>query len=135
MNVYQAKVDDSIPKVMETMRKKTYTHVPVWDGNEFIGVFSYTSFFEWFAERQSKENQEITFSKKFMGDIDRKYLNPLGVNYQFIKESTNLYEVSPIFEKAVLKQERLDCLLITPDGKRGEQLSGIITSWDLGAIK
>lgn len=135
VDVYQANTFNDIPTVMKIMREKTYTHVPVWRDNDFIGVFSYTSFFEWLAERQGKENQEITFTKKIMGDIDRRYLNPPSVNYIIIKESTDLYEVSPMFEIATSKNKRLDCLLITPNGVKGEKLTGIITPWDLGSIK
>ena len=72
VDVYQAKTTDSIPSVMNIMRKKKYTHVPLWEDDGFIGVFSYTSFFEWLGDRQSKKYQEITFTKKFMGDINRK---------------------------------------------------------------
>lgn len=135
VKVFQAQTTDPIPTIMEKMREKTFTHVPVWDGDTFVGVFSYSSFFEWLAERQSKENAEITFTKKLIEDIDRKYLNSPSVNYQFIPESKNIYEIPPIFEIATLHQKRLDCLLITPNGKRGEKLTGIITSWDIGAIK
>ena len=135
VDVFQAKTFEDIPKIMKVMREKTFTHVPVWNENTFIGVFSYTSFFEWLAERQSKENSEITFTKKFMGDIDRRYLNSPSVNFQFISQSFSLYEVPPLFENATLKQKRLDCLLITPNGKKEEKLQGIITSWDIGTIK
>lgn len=135
VDVYQVKFSDNISLMMSIMREKTYTHVPVWDNNEFIGVFSYTSFFEWLAEKQNNKNEEIIFEKKIISDIDRKYLNSPGVNYKFIKESTNLYEVSPIFESETIKQKRLDCLLITKNGVKGEKITGIITSWDLGSIK
>lgn len=135
VDVFQAQKNDFITEIMSVMREKTYTHVPVWDGEEFIGVFSYTSFFEWLAEMQSRTNQEITFTKKIMDHIDWRYLNSPCVNYEFIPESKNVYEIPPMFEEAIMKQQRLDCLLITPNGRRGEKITGIITPWDLGLIK
>lgn len=135
VEVYKATINDDIPLVMRIMSDKTYTHVPVWDNNKFVGVFSYTSFFEWLADRQRNENTEITFTKKIMGDINQKYLNSPCVNYQFIKEAYNLYEIPPMFDKATKQKKRLDCLLITQNGIKGEPLTGIITSWDLGSIK
>jgi CBS domain-containing protein len=134
VEVYEAKTTDFISSVMRRMREETYTHVPVWNGKKFIGVFSYTSFFEWLAEKQSEGSGEITFAKRVMGDIDRRYLNSPSVNYEFIKQKTNLYEIPPIFEEATRKRKRQDCLLITQNGVRGEKIIGIITSWDLGAI-
>jgi hypothetical protein len=134
VDVFQAKTTDEISFIMQSMSKNTYTHVPVWNGDEFIGVFSYTSLFEWLAEMQKKEIEEVTFTKKFMRDINRKYLNSPCVNFEFIKENLSIYEIPPKFEEATRKRKRLDCLLITKDGIKGEQITGIITSWDLGAI-
>lgn len=134
-NVYQAKTTDFIASVMNTMREKIYTHVPVWENEEFIGVFSYTSFFEWLSERQNRGVKSISFTKRFMDDINKKYLNPPNVNFQFIGELKNLYEIPSMFEDATKKRERLDCLFITQNGKRGEKIKGIITSWDLGSIQ
>lgn len=134
VDAYQVDIGDLIPSVMQVMCDKTFTHVPVWHNKEFVGVFSYTSFFEWLAERQKKENREVTFTKKLMGDIDRKYLNSPCVNYQFISEAYNLYEIPPLFDEATKKSKRLDCLLITQNGNKGEKITGIITSWDLGSI-
>ena len=139
VGVFQAKKQDLIDRVMEVMHVKTYTHIPVWESgidNEyrnFIGVFSYTSFFEWLAERQKKESTP-TFTKRFFDDIDRKYLNSPVVNFEFVRENLSVYEIPPIWDKYMAQRKRLDCLLITKNGKRGEQITGIITSWDLGAI-
>lgn len=137
VKVYEAKTTDFISSVMAIMLKpeNTYTHVPVWNNKTFVGVFSYTSFFEWLAEKQNEGNSEITFGKKVMGDIDRKYLNSPCVNFRFIKQKTNLYEIPPTFERETQKRKRLDCLFITPNGVRGEEITGIITPWDLGRIK
>lgn len=134
VSVFQTKGDDSIFHIMNTMIEKTFTHVPVWVSGRFIGVFSYTSFFHWLADQQQKTSHEVTFTKKFFDDINLKYLNSPIVNYSFVAESLSLFEVKPIFEKALGQKKRLDCLLITPSGKKGEQITGIITAWDLGSI-
>jgi len=135
VKVYQTNVYSTIYSVMSVMEEKVYTHVPVWNESEkiLIGVFSYTSFFFWLAARQKKEDSP-KFSKKTVGDINRKYLNSPVVNYKFIKEDTGIYEILPIWDKHTKQRKRLDCILITKSGKRNEKISGIITSWDLGAI-
>lgn len=139
VDVFQATQNNEINKVMKVMHDKTYTHIPIWkDGhsneyNKFIGVFSYTSFFEWLADRQEKENTP-TFTKRFIEDINPKYLNSPAVNFEFISENKSVYEIPSIFDKYTQDRKRLDCLLLTQNGKRGEKITGIITSWDLGAI-
>ena len=134
--VYQATIDRTIFEVMSEMEdpKKKYTHVPVWNRSKFVGVFSYTSFFAWLFDEQKNKDKEVTFVKKFIGDINPEYLNSPVVNFEFIPENMSLYEVPSLFEKAVSQRERLDCLLITRAGKRNEKITGIITSWDLGSI-
>ena len=137
--VYQADYSMIIESVMKVMRKKVFTHIPVWKTKsfdkfeDFVGVFSYTSFFEWLADRQEKESTP-TFTKKFMSDINKKYLNSPAVNFMFASEDTSIYEIPPIWDKYTKQIKRLDCILITKNGKRNEQITGIITSWDLGAI-
>jgi hypothetical protein len=133
-DVYQAYYGDFISEIADKMQEKKYTHIPVWTDNKFIGVFSYTSFFDWIVLAQRESPEEITFTKKFMRDINAKYLNSPIVNYQFIKESMSIYEIPIIFEKAVSSRKRLDCLLITNQGKKHEKITGIITSWDLPLI-
>lgn len=133
--VFQAATDDFIWKVMGEMRQKTFTHVPIWNGNVLVGVFSYSSLFEWLADRQSYENQVITFEKKQILDVNPKYLNSPCVNFKCISESTSIYDISPMFQTALNQQKRLDCLLISPNGLKKEKPTGIITSWDLGNIE
>jgi len=131
--VFQTDVNNDITQVMKVMHDRIYTQVPVWDRSKLVGVFSYTSFFEWLIERKEIEN-EPAFTKKVFSDINAKYLNSPAVNFQFIPERMSIYEIPPIFEKETRQSRRLDCLLITRNGKRNEKVTGIITSWDLGEI-
>jgi len=135
VNVYQANEGDSILNVMKVMKKKTYTQIPIMRDEKFVGVFSYSSFFEWLVDQDDADKKDISFINKVFKDINSKYLNSPCVNYLFISETTSIYEIPPLFERAVKKQERLDCLLITPRGLRGERITGIVTSWDIGLIK
>ena len=138
-SVYQVSNNNEISQVMKVMTEKTYTHIPVWkeyylDGfNDFVGVFSYTSFFGWLTDRLEQEDNP-TFVKRFFNDINPKYLHSPVVNYDFIPENKSVYEIPVIFEKNTASHKRFDCLLITPNGIRGEKITGIITSWDLGSI-
>lgn len=132
--VYEVDTNEEVYKVMKKMKAKTYTHVPVRENGTLIGVFSYTSLFSWLTD-SLKHNSTPTFTKIIMGDINKKYLNSSVVNYQIIEESTILYDIPTKFEEAITKNDRLDCLLITTNGKKTGKISSIITSWDLATIK
>ena len=104
-DVFETTSEESIFGVMNTMKERIYTHVPVWENAKLIGVFSYTSFFEWLNDSQSQTDKEITFVKKFFKDINKKYLNSPVVNYLLIPENKNLYEIPLVFEEYVKKAQ------------------------------
>ena len=135
--VFTASTTDLIEDVMDIMTKNTYTHVPIYDNKIFVGVFSYTSFFGWLQNEKNKGNHEPKFIKKTMQDISKQFLNSPVVNFQFIYQETDSYEIPLIFEEKARKKpcpERLDCILITENGKKDTKIVGIITSWDLGKV-
>jgi len=135
--VYTADEDQLIRCVVEKMKQKTYTHTPVYSKEgKCLGVFAYSSLFEWLADKLNNEtNMEIIFDKIYMRDINKKYLNSPSVNFDWVSETKSIYEIIPQFEYAVNSSKRLDCLLITKNGKCNEKISGIITSYDLPSIK
>lgn len=135
--VFTASTTDLIEDVMDIMTKNIYTHVPIYDDKTFIGVFSYTSFFGWLQYEKGKGNHEPKFVKKIIKDIDRQFFNSPVVNFQFIHQDTDSYEIPSIFEEKARKKprpERLDCILITENGRKDTKIVGIITSWDLGKV-
>jgi hypothetical protein len=141
--VFQAELNDLYFDISDAMATFTYTHVPVWRtkrGNRyggFVGVLSYTTVFEWFVNHYiNYPNGDFSqFDEPgIIGEINKKYLNSPVVNYKFVEEKKNIYEIPPLWDKHTKQRKRLDCLLITKNGKKGEQITGIITSWDLGAI-
>jgi CBS domain-containing protein len=48
--VYACQINDSLLEKIRVMKEKLFTHVPVYDGNEFIGVLSESSIFNWQCE-------------------------------------------------------------------------------------
>lgn len=127
-----------VETVMDNMVTNVYTHVPVYKDERFIGVFSYTTFFDWLHRETRGGNHEPKFVKKVMGDIGKQFLNSPSVNYEFMASTTNAFEVPIVFERKARimpRPERLDCILITESGRKDETVIGIITSWDLGKVQ
>ena len=131
--IYQVEAEDLIESMMSTMEREMYTHVPIWDGDTLRGVFSYSSFFSWLHQERSKTDVP-RFTKKEAKDIDRRFLNSPVVNYKFIDENMDVNEIPELFNHETRKRRRLDCLLLTKNGERTKEITGIITPWDLGNI-
>jgi len=51
-------INDLISSVMKTMDENTFTHIPVWNGNVLVGVFSYTSLFIWLSKKIKTNNKD-----------------------------------------------------------------------------
>lgn len=132
--VYTAKIDTPLKDVLQEMRGKIYTHVPIYDGDKFIGILSETTILEWLSENIT-DCGTAYFEKQRIKDINRKYLHTKTNQYKFIKGETSIFEVQKMFESAISEQERLGVILITKSGQKNEIPIGIITAWDLPRIQ
>lgn len=133
--VYFCKVDDLISEVVTEMTKKVYTHVPVYEKNKFIGVFSESSITKWLGD--SAESDGFLLEQTRIGEL-KKYLDQLDDEfncYKFISRTTDVFNIQDAFLSLVSQHKRLGAVFITERGKEDEKILGIITAWDLPKIK
>jgi len=135
--VYWVSENEITEVVIQEMREKLYTHVPVYrkieENYKFIGVFSESSVFCWLADNIREGRAD--FYKKQMKNINPKYLNDPNDLYKFIASNKNIFEAYDDFKVAVGKGKRLGVIFITPSSKRDEIPTGIITAWDLPEVE
>lgn len=127
-NVFGVDVDDNVKEKMTIMIKNNYTHVPVYEGNDLIGVFSESSLFHYLYK---DEIVEISNTTKF-GDIKRyiDFENSKEL-IRFVKRNDRYDQVVNSFIKEFEKGEKLSCIMITQNGLNTEKVIGIITVWDV----
>jgi len=132
-DVYTVTLDDTTSSVIFKMKKKLYTHIPVYDDIKCVGVLSESSVFEWLVDNISSGTAK--FEKIRLSNFDRKYLHPRTSQYKFIKASTSIFDAYKMFQVAVSGGKRLGAVFITESGVDNEQPIGIITAWDLPKVK
>ncbi len=132
-SVYVANAASSIEVVVKQMASKLYTHVPIYNNDNYIGVFSESTLLEWLAENISGGRAE--FNQKQVIDVPRRYLNPKTNIIKFISSSKSVFEIPSLFEKAIENHSRLGAILITTDGLKNQRPMGIITAWDLPRLE
>jgi len=132
-DVYRVDLNDRVDEVVFRMKEKNYTHIPVYDDDKFVGVFTETSLLDWLAG--NIKNGEADFRKTQMKDINKQYLHTQNNGYKFVAPSFNVFEVQSEFEKAINDKKRLGVIFITDSGKQDGKIVGIITAWDLPKIK
>jgi len=133
--VFVCSTNDFITDVIQVMTEKTYTHIPVYEESEFIGVFSESSITKWI--RNSAEDGGFILEETKIGDLKR-YLDRSDNkfnSYKFLAKNTDVFSIQEAFLSFVQEEKRLGAIFITETGKVNEKLLGIITAWDIPKIK
>jgi predicted transcriptional regulator len=127
--IFTADLNDKAIDIINIMNEKCFTHVPVFDKGNFVGVFSENTMFTYLAKNKSIILDSNTTLNKFR-DI-------LGIDkhdteqFQFISKNKSVYEVEELFRKFLSNRERLATVFITENGAQNEKLLGLITAWDV----
>lgn len=117
-------------EVMRAMEKRGFSHVPVLQRGELIGVFSMGSLFS-YAIRDMGE-KGITPQTRI-----RDFLPYLPIekhvqeSYAFIDRGATYADVRIGFQRIKRGGKRLAALFITESGEENQPLLGMITPWDV----
>lgn len=136
--IYICKPESLISNVIKKMAENTYTHVPVIDKGQFMGVFSETSLVVWLGKKA--ENNGFLLEETKIKDILQYIKEPINDFWEFIPRNMDVYQIKEKFYQATLEKKgrtfkRLGVLFVTENGKQNEKILGIITAWDLQKIK
>lgn len=129
--VHTFQADDTLAKVLRIVRAKGFMQWPIYDGEEFAGLITSGGIARWLI--QTREEETISREITTMRDILQHEKD--GRNHRFIASATSVYEAEEIFKESVLSGGGLEALLITRNGSKKEQLTGIITPIDLIKIE
>ena len=128
-NICKRHMKDNVKETMIEMKKHVYTHVPIIDDNGVvIGVFDENAIFNYLNEVGIIEADNLIFE-----DI-KKYLSlERGKDEMFLfrKSATYVDDLEQDFNKQLRNQTRLEVVFLTASGDRTDQLSGMITPWDV----
>ena len=127
-NVTSATTFDNVKKYMELMAEKNYTHIPIYDDNKLIGVFSENCIFNYLL----KEECVVIDDKMTFNDI-KDYIN-IDYAKEYIIFKSEKDDYNKIVNSFMIEFEKgckLSCVMITENGKFGEKVKGILTSWDI----
>ena len=127
--IFTATLDTPALKLMETMTKKNYTHVPILKDRSMIGVFSENTLLSYLVANHEGlilEDAKISDFKDFI-----KFEDHMNEYFEFVSRNTLLSVVEEIFHKGMKNKKRIAVVYITHDGKSAEKILGMITPWDI----
>lgn len=127
--IYTTTLGANAIEVMQTMNEKTYTHVPVMEGEKMIGVFSENTVLTHFVHHKDLiilKDTKIEEFKEFIG-LDK---HP-SEYFEFVSRDTLLVDIEALFQKRLKERKRIAVVFITQNGNANEKLLGMITAWDI----
>ena len=127
-NIYSANLNDNVRKVMLEMINKNYTHIPVYNNNRLVGIFSEGVLFNYLYKNEIVEIDENTLFSDIMDFIS---LNNSKEIIKFVDRNKLYDDICLEFINEFKKGSKLSCVLVTENGKEEEKVIGILTAWDI----
>lgn len=128
-------VNDNVYISLSLMNEEWFTSVPVYSGEEMVGILSERSMLRWAA---ASVDDEVKLAElNTLDDIMRYFDQPddAGTDlYYFVSKDLDVYSVRDLFNNAIRQGKRVAAVFVTHNGRKSESLLGIITAWDLYRI-
>ena len=115
--------------LMEKMRSRGFSHVPIIHKGGIAGVFSVSSVFSFLLEKGAdalNENTRVNDFGKLVA-LEREY----GEHFLVMPKTATYLDVRKQFEEDHTRNRRLAAVFITEDGRPSQPLLGMITPWDV----
>lgn len=115
--------------VMKKMERQGFSHVPVIDGGECIGVFSVSTVFTYSLVNGMTSLRDDMLISDF-GEM-LSFNNHSTERFRFVGRETSIYDVRSEFERKRPGAKRLAAVFITDSGSSRGRILGMLTPWDV----
>lgn len=126
-------MQDNVKEAMVAMKEHSYKYIPILEDGVLVGMFSAKTVLDIItSEGVEAFKDDVTF------ESISKYIaieNVSSKTFAFVGNSVPLCEVKDIFKEDVENKERINIIFVTQHGKSDEKLLGIITAWEIAAVK
>lgn len=121
--------NDLAESIMRSMRHRGFSHVPVRDKNDLIGIFSAESLFAFFDKNGFEAAKRDLRIKDLKDALD--FGDNRSEKYMFLPADATLLTVRDAFDKRTKRNNRLAVVFITEDGTRNTKILRMLTPWDV----
>jgi predicted transcriptional regulator len=129
--VFICDINDKLSDIIKIMKEKIYTHVPVYNWDQFVDLMTESTIVYGLA-KYIASNWDLILENVSVKDILEENKND---TYEFVSQNLSIYNIKDKFENSISEGKRLWALLITNLWKKEEQLLWIITARDLPTIE
>ena len=128
-NLYFTTPETKVMDLIEIMNKRGFTHIPVIDKGEFVGVFSDNVIYSYLCNEGELHINESTRISQFSNYYH--IFGHLNEYFEFVPEDISFHEVSRLFNKNSFSKKQLAAIFITEHGKPSENILGMLTPWSV----
>ncbi len=128
-DILKASPNQKVQTVMKKMQKLGFSHVPVLESGELVGVFSIGTIFGYAI----RNGFECLRDDMILDDL-RELLPPDkhdNEKFLFLPETATLFEVRSEFEKRTQRSRRLAVIFLTDNGSMSGRIEAMLTPWDV----
>lgn len=127
--IYKASLGSPLMKVINVMKDKGFSHVPIIEQDKLYGVLSAYSVFEFITEQGVQiltEETKVKAMKSYLPiDKHRKEC------YLFMSKKATFIDADEAFEKRDSKGRRLVAIFLTEHGRADEPILAMLTPWSV----
>ena len=128
--LYFVTLNTKVNYVIEYMRKKRFSFVPILDqNNKLIGVFSSDVLLNILSKKiYLFDNKELLF-KNIIEFVDIN--NHTNEKFSIISNDTTLLQITKMFNNSYNSDKQLGAIFVTKNGAQNESIFSMITPWDI----
>ena len=121
-------LEENVFEVMQQMKQRDISKVPILDRGKVVGVFSHDSVFS----RVLSENGEISKDMVFRDMLPELTIEgERAKHYCFAKWTEYTSDIEKMFDESSDHHIRIKVIFLTKNGRSDEKLIGMVTPWEL----
>jgi predicted transcriptional regulator len=122
---------DPVGRAAMTMRDRSFSQLPVYDGSAFVGLLTAETVARWVASNLA-DGQELMEEER-VADVLRH--QEAGENHAFLGRLSTVLDGLAAFDAFLHRGKRLEAVLLTDSGRPTEQPLGIVTVHDIPKLR
>lgn len=119
----------SIQEVIDIMKEKKFSNIPVVDNHRLKGVFTERTLFYYMLMNNDGVINKTMLMRDILTAMDLD--NDPAQYFAFISKTSDVYAAIELFSKDSKNDKELEILFVTEQGLPHEAILGIVTHWDL----
>lgn len=128
-NMFTASLGDKITKVTDYMNSRGFTHIPIFDEDKLLGVFSDNVIYSYICDRGTVHIDEDTELFEFINYLGLSY--HINEYFAFMKADATLYEAADLFSIDSKSMKQLAVIFFTDNGRSDGNIKGMMTPYSL----